>query len=878
MAELILDPLPTHAVLLPHPFRMDKEVREVPEGATVLEILASCGLSHDTPVVVQVDGRVIERAQFASFRPRRGAAMSIRVLLEGGGSGGGKQTLRIILLIVVVVVVTILTAGAGAPLGAGLFGTTTAGVAATAATAAALTVGGTLLVNALVPPPAPPSQNLGNDGRTQNAITGTRNSINKWGTIPGVLGAMQIFPCFHAVPFSEVESGKVVLRCLYNAGPGPLKVEKLKIGSTSLSQFKKVDVQVAQPGEFFKKVTDFDLGTVETVTPPVVPLYPRTIHEEPFDVTLRSINYQPLPPAFPGGPAPVDTRPPLPPGPTRAARTNSSAFSIDLTFKQGLAWYKSDGTTKDVSVKYRVGFRLASTAATNGAWTYITAADGKAHFTLDKTSRNPFVRTIRGDFPSAGDYEVKVERITPDAEDDQLYDRAWWTMLRSYDTTPPLKLDAQGRNATNFTFIALKITANNQLSGILDSVNCLATVICDDWDASSATWIKRPTSNPASLYRYILQSSENKSALANSKVDLATLQAWYVECVADGREFNATVEQARTVHEMLKWIASIGRASFDVKDGSQYSVVRDITTTALVGITPRNSWGFTGQKTFVNYPHALRVLFIDKASWQQVERVVYDDGYSKDGAGGTTAATLFEILDLQIACSPEQAYKMGRYTIAAARLRPEVYTVNMDWENLAFTRGDTIWATSDVTQWGVAHGRVKTVVLDGSGNALGVVVDEFCPMSSGSYVVQFRNEAGLAILKDVVTVSGGSFILTFATSIPAASTQPKKGDLFLFGDEAPGVKVKVKEIVPGPDLSAQLVLVDEAPAIQTAASGAIPAFDPQITLEPERTQIPPAPIVSAVARYVPPAGTRSQRGAQLVLVLGPQGNFTSRVA
>lgn len=88
----------------------------------------------------------------------------------------------------------------------------------------------------------------------------------------------------------------------------------------------------------------------------------------------------------------------------------------------------------------------------------------------------------------------------------------------------------------------------------------------------------------------------------------------------------------------------------------------------------------------------------------------------------------------------------------------------------------------------------------------------------------------------------------------ASSTQPvtpfapriARGDLALVGEAGrESVELIVKEIRPGPDLSATLVLVDAAPAVHQAETAPIPPYDPQITAPPAPgpRQAPPPPAI-----------------------------------
>lgn len=105
------------------------------------------------------------------------------------------------------------------------------------------------------------------------------------------------------------------------------------------------------------------------------------------------------------------------------------------------------------------------------------------------------------------------------------------------------------------------------------------------------------------------------------------------------------------------------------------------------------------------------------------------------------------------------------------------------------------------------------------------------------------NNARVGMLVSVV--SGVTYDFTMRLGFPAAEPagapavltpfeeRIQVGDLALLGEAGrESVELIVKEIRPGPDLSATLVLVDAAPAVHQAETAPIPPWDPQSTLLP----------------------------------------------
>lgn len=476
---------------------------------------------------------------------------------------------------------------------------------------------------------------------------------------------------------------------------------------------------------------------------------------------------------------------------------------------------------------------------------------------------------------SRGQYDVRIRRNTTDSTSNYILDAATLTALRSITFDDPVGIPGLAK-------IALRIKATDQLQGVVDNFNCMAQSIVPDWDSDSGTWIERATSNPASLYRAVLQGSATRRPVQDSRLNLPAIQDWHESNEALVLEFNAVFDSPGTVFQRLSDIAVCGRASHGLVDGL-FTPIRDKPQTIpRQHFTPRNSRNFKLRKAFPRLPHALRVQFLNKdAGYQRDERIVLDDGY-KDADGldawGNPApslpeATEFESIEILGVTSAAEAYKHGRYHIASARLRPAVYSLSTDPEHFPVNRGDLVLVTHDVPQWGLASGRVREVVLDGGGNCTAIRVDELCPMETGTvYKVRVRLEDGSSLIRQVVTVQGNQSTLTFSSAIAMGDPMPKVDDLFMFGPEAYETReLVIKSIQMESDLGATITMVDHAPAVHTADEGTIPDFDPGITQEPDFLNGPAAPIIDRIQSddYVMVRETDGTLSPRMVLFLRP---------
>lgn len=343
-------------------------------------------------------------------------------------------------------------------------------------------------------------------------------------------------------------------------------------------------------------------------------------------------------------------------------------------------------------------------------------------------------------FPTNGQYDIRVKRITADSTSSSVLDKVYLSAVKSITHIAPVNL--VGINGT-----ALRMKGTDQLNGAVDQFNVLASNIILDYDAPTDTWIKRATSNPASLMRYVLQGPANAKALPDGKISISDLEAWHVYCDSRGYTYNRIIDYDTSVDEVLRDIATAGAATPTIVDGKRTIVVDQEKDDIVQIVTPRNSWSYSGEMAYPDTPDAFRVTFRNAANgYQNDERIVYADGFDK------TNAKLFETLEYLSCTNSDLAFKHGRRYLATVLLRPETHTFMMDVENLVFTRGDRIKFEHDIPIIGVGDGRIKSVRVTGDGGgSLGSLIQE-----DGSALTY---EDGGEILLETPGGAIGSFVL-----------------------------------------------------------------------------------------------------------------------
>lgn len=796
------------------PFSSARVHFDLPEGLTLQQIINHVAPNTSLPKGARVflGDQLIDPKYYHLIKPKANALINIRMVPQGGG-GGGKNPLRTLLTIAVFAVASWAAAAYAASLAAavtGVVGPATAfqmGIASAFIKAGVGAVG-SLLVNAIAPPASQKMNGLSSStgSQTRNSptmfIQGARNSLTPFGVIPIVLGKHRIVPPQCANPYTETVGDSQYVRQLFCWGYGDITLENIKIGDTLLTEFDDVETEHILDG-----TSEAGIG-----------LYPNSVNQEDLNILLSSAaSWQ-----------------------TRTTSLEAEEINVDLTFPQGLSRFDDNGKRLSATVTYEIRYKLTS----GSTWTTNS-------YTLTLTNTSAVRKSYR--FPvDLGQYDVSIRRVTADTSSSQVMDKFYWTALKTITSGSPVLMPG-------LCLSALRMRATNQLNGSVDQLSGEVTQKILDWNGSS--WVKGPTTNPASIYRYVLQGEANARPKSDSEINLTALQEWHEYCTAQGFEYSGVIDYATSVDAVLREIAAAGRASPTLLDGKESVVVDRAQSLPVQHITPRNSWGYEYERGFPDIPHAFIVEFTNRdKDYIRDERIVYDDGYDE------TNATDFERLELPGITSTSLAWKHAREHIATLRLRPDTHSFYMDVENLVATRGDLIYFSHDVPLVGSGWGRVKEVLDDGSGNATGIVVDEELTMVMGPiYSVRYRKADGTSVIKEIITdVSEGVTSLTFATPFPLASA-PDVGDLFMFGETGrEKLNLIIKEIVAGPDYSAQLICQNAAPEIFDASTGTIPDYDSGMTLPPD-FQRPVAPEVVSI-----------QTGEE-VQVLNLDGSISSRM-
>ena len=690
--------------------------------------------------------------------------------------------------------IAIIAAAVAGPLVGALFPalTGTAATIATAAVTGGLTLLGNLALNALFPIAQP---QLAADQSTSPtySIGGGRNRANPFGPIPVILGTHRASPPYAALPYTELSGDDQYLTILVCWGYGPMHIGTLKIGETDIDEFEDVEVQT------FAGFPD----------DPKPSLYPNQVIEEALNVELE--------------PETDNVR-------TTTERTDR--ITIDLQAPAGLYRYRKDDAKRvDHAVTVNADIRR-HTDDDSEPWTRwfsetLTGSDGEA-------IRRAFSHTVE-----RGRYDVRIVRQTPkDDSEDQVSERLYWSAIRSVTNESPVNAPEP------LALTAIRIRATAQLSGNIETLNAQVTCLVKSWNAATARWDKeRQSSNPADLFRHVLQGPANKKPVPDTAIDLETLAEWHDYCAAKGFTFDQYRDFRVSVWSTLKDICAAGRANPTFIDGKWSVIWDDADAPVVQHFTPVNSRDFSASRGYPDKVQAFRVRFIDADNaWQQDERLVFADGYNRNNT------ERYEVIEFPGVTNRDLVWKHARYHIAQLKLRREVYQITTDFEHLACVRGDRVLLTHDVPKIGAGFGRIKTV----AGNR--VTLDTAVTLQAGhTHVLRIRLADGTSSLRRIATAGPTETDTLDLVPDGRASgkpdvrasgkpdvTEPEAGDLFAFGVMGAESSVcRVRAIRPSGNFAATLELVDDAPQIHHGDKAPVPDFTPTTPAPVDPFNYPP---------------------------------------
>lgn len=724
--------------------------------------------------------------------PEDGQTVYIKLVPEGGGTPkeqGGAMKFAGYAMALVGGILTL--TGVGAGLGLALIGTGIGMVA-----------GGTVLMNVNIP-----SLNDREQPEQSPSIRGSRNQMRQLGVIPYLFGTRRIYADLAATSYTWVDrNGDQYLYQLFCAGQKDIEIDTstIKIADTLLADYSggSIDSILAGTDPLIHMQIASGAGTPPLVT--------KCVHEEQRNSQLKNKTEEGVDGSV------IWTTP-----------DKTEGINVDIFFYNGLGKYNDDGDVVSTSVRVGAWYKKATEPDSayqvlgyfSGSSDTISGSELKTkRYAIDKTGLD------------AGQYTVKVSRISTDSDDNKIVDAVYLGSIRAIKNTAP----ANAEICKKLTLIGLKIKASEKLSNVIDQLNFVATAKMPVYSGSgtgkSAWNTIAKTENPASCALAAMQSDFAQQKLTEKEIDWPKLESWYTWCEEHNYTCNEYVAESTSISQLLAEIASTSRAEIFRLNG-KLTMVQDIERTAAVQLfTPRNSFGYTETIMFADIPDAMAIGFVDKeAGYAENELSIYNtkSGNKEKEPNTSQDVSLWGVTD------SEQARRLGMYKFAVTKNRPIVHKFSCDFEYLLCSKGDWIKYAGDIALAGLKQGRIAEVIYD-NGNVTGFVSDEVLPMEAGkSYAVRIRKNNAEIVLYKLKTSPGNN--LEVFLEFPLSGSGLNEGDLFAYGlVDTETIDLIITDIQPGENLSADITAVEYSPAIFDVDKPGfiLPDFENKITPVP----------------------------------------------
>lgn len=712
--------------------------------------------------VVSIGGVDVRELDWPRIKPKHGYLIEARRVAQKG-------VLAVVATIALIYFTGLLAAEGVMGFAGGSFGA--------AMVAGAVYMAGSMVINKLLGPKPPAARQvaLANNANSPSySLQGGRNRARQFEPMGLVLGTPYMIPDLAAQPYSFFANGEQYLWQLFHCGMNCASVNTLRIGQTPIENY--VGVQVMREG--------FDTGNTGL---PVL------------STNVDSVGGGLLE----GAGAFV----------ARTGSTQTIVIAVDIEAQL----YAVDGST-GAYVANTVALTLEYRAVGSGTWLALPLNDN-ANVTLTNAASKPlrvtYQRTV-----TAGQYEVRLQKVTADQSSGAAYNLAQFSTLKSY------QLDAG--NYKGQARLAVQAQATGQLNGSLDEVNCQAVAKpMPFWDGTAwTTATSRATglSNCGALILLLLRGIRDVDGkliaglgLPDTDIDIDSLKGFMTHCKVRGFNFDLCLQENTSIGDLIESIAGAGLGSRSEHTGKVGVIwfTDDQPIEGVLNMATMKAKTFGVEYNTQETADEVMYQYFDRArnnTWKNV----------RVQAPGVTTPTRTGRETLQGVTDEVQAAILARFSMAQNVYQRKTVSCDVDLEHMTFRRGTLMALSHDLTQWGYG-GR-----LQACSNAAGIltltlddVIPSVSPTGAATRYMGFRlaGEAQFRILP-VAAFSGSTRSVTLASAWPAgvpvpgdAADNPAHDTVWIYDFKAtPGQRMRVSDIVPKGNLEgAQISLVPDTP-------------------------------------------------------------------
>ena len=824
-------------VLTPHPLtlqgqrHLSEQAADLRPGETLAAFLARHDVLPGQCWVVTIGGVLVHEMHWSRVKPRHGHVIECRRVPQ-------REALRLVAL----VALTVVTQGMNIWL------------------QTAIRLVGSMIINKMLAPKAiKPAERT--TSPTYSLQAGGRNQARFYQPMSLVLGEPYAVPDLAAQPYTYTQGGEQYLWQLFHCGINCADAHTLRIGQTAIDSY--ADVSVLRSG-FATGNSDLPaLGTsVDSVAGQLL-----EAATAPGAWAVRTTSVSTVRIA-------VDVESTL-----FSVSTSSGAYR-NRTLDVGIE-YRAVGSgtwlpfTPGVAGSPAVTVAHEATESMNAYVQVITPevpAVPAGVLRLKNASQKPVRQTVELDVP-AGQYEVRLRKVTQDYTGTSGSNVVSWVQLKSYQPDTA-SYAGQAR-------LAVQIRASGQLNGALDELNArLRANPMPYWNGTAwvtATDRASGLCNPGAIYlllcRGIFDGAGRKLAglgYSDDRIDVEGLKAFMVHCAANGFEFDLFLQDATSIEELLEAVAYAGMG-FKTRRGGKLGVGFFSATDPVRGVI--NMGSISARSFSVSYdtrPTAdeLEFTWFDRAAdgWRSVRML----------APGVITPRNTARQQLVGVSSEAHAARLMRFAMAQNVYQRKTVTCAMDLEYMTHQRGSVVALSHDMTQWGYSG---RLLAAQDLGGTVRLTLDDTAPGGipagyTGRYIgLRLAGEQQMRVFP-VKPFAGSTRVVELDAAWPvgvplpgSSADNPAADCLWVYDFKAtPGQLLRVVGIRPSGD-GAELAMVPEVPEFwDMVETGAYTA--PAVT-----SLLRPVPSVTAVRVDEELARQGTSYYTDLSLTFDADGNF-----
>ena len=539
---------------------------------------------------------------------------------------------------------------------------------------------------------------------------------------------------------------------ILNFGFGDLTISDYLVGNTKTSQY--ADIRVIESSKYIDD--SFLTGHPNAPVPNVA------ANSQPFPLNVVSrdgsdLNQTASPPNYGYGTI-------------RSSPKGSQYWQIDVSGQvfrtNGQGFLRNEC---EIDVAYAV--------RNSSAW---IAAQGSP-FLVEGDDSNALRRTFTGSFPNAGEWDLRVTKITKNAETNELQNKVILQQVKffqAYGGAHP----AQNRVGVIFQSSSSLNGSIDALSGMVYAKTWVYTGVSYGGEPiGTAGWAWQHTENPAwwSLY-WALGGYTNKSTstaapfaaqgwnlgdhpqneerlfgcgLPQSRINLASVVAFANFCTSKNLRFSCAVIEQSSADDVLRRIAKVGRAT-TTWQGGKLGFVWEAERQPIIaqfGMSNIIAGSFSINYTSARLAEEIVVQHVDPDNeWRQQE--------VRKLLPGITIPAHEARLDLWGVKYREQALREANLLAAAQTYQNRRISWQADMQGARITKQSVVAMAHDLTQWAYS-GRFISMSAN-SGGIVSAVMS--CDMDPQAHIMIQLPDA----TQRVMACSMAGNVVTFGTPLP----------------------------------------------------------------------------------------------------------------